>query len=106
MKVIGDAGRFSCPPEASNDFVEYLRESRLSAGTYCIPRTGMDDQSPHAEDEIYIVLRGRARIGASGEGEEVGPGSVVYVAAAEEHRFTDITEDLVVVAVFAPPYSG
>jgi len=32
----------------------------------------------------------------------VGPGSVVFVAAGEEHRFTGVTEDLAAVVVFAP----
>jgi hypothetical protein len=29
---------------------------------------------------------------------------VVYVAAGEEHRFADITDDLAMVVVFAPAY--
>jgi len=40
---------------------------------------------------------------AGGDSAPVGPGSVVYVAAGEEHRFTDITEDLAAIVVFAPP---
>jgi hypothetical protein len=36
----------------------------------------------------------------------VGPGSVVFVAAGEEHRFVDVTEDLTLLVLFAPPYSG
>ena len=34
---------------------------------------------------------------------EVGPGSVIFVPANEEHRFVDVTEDLQVLVVFAPP---
>jgi quercetin dioxygenase-like cupin family protein len=32
----------------------------------------------------------------------VQPGSVIYVPAGEEHRFTDIAEDLAVVVFFGP----
>jgi len=32
----------------------------------------------------------------------VGPGSVIYVAAGEVHRFTDITADLAAIVLFAP----
>jgi quercetin dioxygenase-like cupin family protein len=35
-------------------------------------------------------------------GAPVGPGSVIYVAAGEEHRFTDVTEDLAAFVLFAP----
>jgi quercetin dioxygenase-like cupin family protein len=34
----------------------------------------------------------------------VGPGSVIFVPSGEEHRFTDITEDLALLVVFAPAY--
>jgi mannose-6-phosphate isomerase-like protein (cupin superfamily) len=59
-------------------------------------------QTPHTEDEIYVVTAGRATIESGGERAEVGPGSVVYVPAGEIHRFTDITEDLALLVVFAP----
>ena len=37
---------------------------------------------------------------------DVAAGSAVYVRAGQEHRFLDIVEDLTVLVVFAPPYSG
>jgi len=48
------------------------------------------------------VTAGRAVLRAGRDRAEVGPGSVVFVAAGEEHRFTDITEDLAAIVVFAP----
>ena len=32
----------------------------------------------------------------------VGPGSVVFVAAREEHRFERVEEDLVLIVIFGP----
>jgi mannose-6-phosphate isomerase-like protein (cupin superfamily) len=109
MKIISDAGRFTPPAgQDGNHWIEQLRAADLSVGTYSVPRGGVDDQVPHTEDEIYVVTAGRAvlRVGSDGEGEvdsaAVGPGSVIYVAAGEEHRFTDVTEDLAAVVLFAP----
>jgi mannose-6-phosphate isomerase-like protein (cupin superfamily) len=82
--------------------VEQLRVADLSVGTYSIPGDGIDDQVPHTEDEIYVITAGRAVLEAGGDSVPVGPGSVVYVAAGEEHRFTGVTEDLAAVVVFAP----
>jgi hypothetical protein len=31
---------------------------------------------------------------------------VLFVPAEEEHRFVDIIEDLTVLVIFVPPYSG
>ena len=74
----------------------------LSVGSYSIPRGGVDDQEPHTEDEIYVVTAGQAVLQAGADTVRVGPGSVIYVAAGEAHRFTDITEDLAAVVLFAP----
>jgi mannose-6-phosphate isomerase-like protein (cupin superfamily) len=91
---------------APNDYIEQLHSGDLSFGTYQIPAGGTDDQSPHAEDEIYIVATGKARIVTPDDSAEVGPGAVIYVPAGEDHRFTDITEDLALLVIFAPPYGS
>jgi len=107
MQSIEDAGRFSAAPDGGPHWVEQLRVPDLSVGTYSIPVGGTDGQDPHTEDEIYVITAGRAAlICESPEGETislpVGPGSVVYVAAGEVHRFVDITEDLSALVLFAP----
>jgi mannose-6-phosphate isomerase-like protein (cupin superfamily) len=81
---------------------EFLRVPAMSAGFYRLPAGGVDPQSPHAEDEIYVILAGRAWITVGEEERAVGLGDVVYVAATVPHRFHDISEDLEVVVVFAP----
>jgi mannose-6-phosphate isomerase-like protein (cupin superfamily) len=66
----------------------------------------VDDQEPHTEDEVYVVQAGRASLVTASGTAPVGPGSVIFVPAGETHRFTDITEDLALVVVFAPPYGS
>jgi mannose-6-phosphate isomerase-like protein (cupin superfamily) len=103
MQVIEDAGTFTAPDrDAGNHWAEQLRVADLSVGTYSVRRGGADDQAPHTEDEIYVVTAGRARLAAGGQSVQVGPGSVIYVAAGEVHRFTDVTEDLAALVLFAP----
>jgi mannose-6-phosphate isomerase-like protein (cupin superfamily) len=103
MKIIEDAGRFTPPSgQAGNHWIEQFRVADLSVGTYSIPRGGVDDQEPHTEDEIYVVSTGRAVFRAGEDSAAVGPGSVIYVAAGEEHRFTDVTEDFAAIVLFAP----
>ena len=104
MRVIEGAGHFHPPATAErpNHWVEHLSVPDLSVGTYSIPAGGTDTQTPHAEDEIYVVSAGRATIEADGGPAEVGPGAVVYVPAGEAHRFVDVTADFAVLVVFAP----
>ncbi len=107
MQIISGAGQWSAPAAgAANDWVENFTVPALSVGTYCIPAGGADDQSPHAEDEIYVVTAGQARIATPQGAAGVSPGSVIFVPAGEEHRFIDITEDLTLLVLFAPAYSG
>jgi mannose-6-phosphate isomerase-like protein (cupin superfamily) len=103
MEVLTGAGEFAVPAAGEQAaWVEHLRVADLSVGTYSIPAAGVDGQVPHTEDEVYVVTAGRATLESGGERAAVGPGSVIYVPAGEVHKFTEITEDLAVVVLFAP----
>jgi len=84
---------------------EFLRVPTMSAGLYVLPPGGTDPQRPHHEDEMYYVVRGRARFHAGDDDREVSAGSVLFVAAEVEHRFYDIVEELAVLVFFAPAES-
>jgi quercetin dioxygenase-like cupin family protein len=84
---------------------EFLRAPSMSAGLYVLPAGSADPQQPHREDEMYYVVRGRARFKAAAEDHEVIAGSVIFVGSGVEHRFYDIAEDLTVLVFFAPAES-
>ncbi|WP_214321320.1 cupin domain-containing protein [Nonomuraea sediminis] len=105
MELI-DGGRFVPAADGSADFAEHLSVPALSFGTYSIPAGAVDGQSPHNEDEIYVVTGGRGSFTSGGETIDVGPGTMIFVPARESHRFHDVTEDLTVLVFFAPAYSG
>ena len=88
--------------QSGKRYLEFLRVPAMSAGVYVLPAGGADPQSPHKEDEMYYVVRGRARMRAGSEDQAVGEGSIIFVAAELEHRFYDITDELVVLVFFAP----
>ena len=83
-------------------YLEFLRMPAMSAGVYVLPQGGTDPQKPHREDEMYYVVRGRARMRIGEEQAEVRAGSVIFVEAKVEHRFYDIEEELEVLVFFAP----
>ena len=96
--------------QSGKPYREFLRVPAMSAGLYVLPAGATDRQRPHHEDEIYYVVRGRARFKAGSddreddreEDREVSPGSVIFVTAEVDHRFYDITEELAVLVFFAP----
>jgi mannose-6-phosphate isomerase-like protein (cupin superfamily) len=91
--------------QSGKRYFEFLRVPALSAGVYVLPAGNADPQFPHQEDEMYYVVRGRARMRAGSEEQIVSEGSIIFVAAGVEHRFHDITEELVVLVFFAPAES-
>lgn len=104
MEILPAAGAFTRPAAGQpRHWAEQLRVASLSIGTYSVPVGGTDTQVPHTEDEVYVVTAGQARIVADSGEAAVGPGTVIYVPAGEWHRFVDVTEDLAVLVVFAPP---
>jgi mannose-6-phosphate isomerase-like protein (cupin superfamily) len=89
--------------EQAQPYHEFLRRRGMSLGIYVLPAGGTDRQHPHSSDEVYLVLRGRGSLRVQGREHEVRPGSVLSVDHGEEHNFLNITEDLHVLVVFAPP---
>lgn len=83
-------------------FYEFLRRRQLSCAMYRLPVGAKDMQAPHLEDEVYVVVEGRARMRVDGVEQEVAPGNVLFVGATTSHSFFDITEDLTLLAVFGP----
>ena len=102
MEIIDGAGVYTAASGGPVHWAEQLRVPDLSVGTYSIPAGGTDTQTPHTEDEIYVVTSGRAVIETPGGTAPVAPGSVIFVPALEEHRFTNVTEDLALLVIFGP----
>jgi quercetin dioxygenase-like cupin family protein len=103
MQLIDGAGMFTGPDApGGTHWTEQFRAADLSVGTYSVPAGGTDDQEPHEEDEIYVVTAGAAMFEAGQHRAAVRAGSVIYVPAGEVHRFTEVTQDLATIVLFAP----
>jgi mannose-6-phosphate isomerase-like protein (cupin superfamily) len=92
--------------DSREQWTEFMRAGMFSAGVYRLAAGETDRQTPHAEDEIYYVLEGRAELEIAGEAHSVKAGSVAFVAKRVDHRFVNIGEHLEVLVLFAPPESG
>ena len=100
-----DAARFTTADllaTTTETWREFFRVDDLSLGIYTLEVGEIDEQSPHAEDEIYVVLEGAARLRAGDEDYDASAGAILYVKAQVEHRFHDITERLRLLVLFAP----
>ena len=88
--------------EASNTpYFEFLRTESLNCGLYVLPAGAFDGQSPHDDDEVYYIIKGRGVLRVEGEDQPVMGGSIIYVKAGVEHQFRSIDEDLSILVFFA-----
>ncbi|MEH6581701.1 MAG: cupin domain-containing protein [Halioglobus sp.] len=87
------------------EYLEFLNVPALNCGIYSLVAGSTDMQAPHDEDEVYLVLSGKARMRLNNEERNVGPGSLLYVGASTEHSFFEIEEDMTLLVFFAasPP---
>lgn len=84
------------------EYLEFLNVPSLNCGLYFLRAGSKDMQAPHDDDEVYLVLTGKARMRLGDEERSVGPGSLLYVGATTEHSFFEIEEDMTLLVMFAP----
>jgi len=63
-------------------------------------------QTPHDQDEIYVIARGHGVLFHDGQRDTFEPGDLIFIAAGTEHWFEDFSEDLAVWVVFFGPMGG
>ncbi len=83
------------------EYLEFLNVPALNCGVYFLAAGSTDMQAPHDDDEVYLVLDGRARMRVGEEERSVGPGSLLYISATTEHSFFEIEEDMTLLVMFA-----
>ncbi len=65
-----------------------------------------DDQQPHTQDELYVVMQGSGTLVVEDERHLFATGDMLFVPARAVHRFEDFTDDLLLWAIFWGPEDG
>ena len=65
-----------------------------------------DLQTPHAQDELYVVMSGSGEFFKGGRQTPFNPGDMLFVPAGVEHRFENFTDDFVTWVIFYGPGGG
>lgn len=92
-------------PERGGELsIELFKHGSLLVKLYA-PR-GMDPQTPHSRDEIYVVAQGRGAFFDGANRRAFEPGTFLLAAAGRPHRFEDFTDDLAVWVMYFGPKGG
>lgn len=89
-------------------FVPAMAHGSLSVELFApaTSRLGRDIQQPHAQDELYVVQRGRSDFWRDGQTVGVQAGDILFVPAGVPHRFENFSPDFVTWVVFYGPPGG
>ncbi len=88
----------------ADEYQEVLRHGTMSVGLYT--PIEVDKQSPHEQDEVYIIASGTGVFALGEERMSCGPGDTFFVGAGAKHRFEEFSDDLAVWVVFYGPPGG
>ena len=94
------------PGPAGEHAVALLKRGSLDVRLAAAPRVPPTESTPHPQDEVYVVVRGRGVLFHDGRRERFEAGDLLYVAAGTEHRFEGYSEDLAVWVIFYGPPGG
>jgi mannose-6-phosphate isomerase-like protein (cupin superfamily) len=57
-------------------------------------------QTPHTQDELYVVIRGNGRLVWNQNQQPFSTGDILFVAAGTEHHYEDFSPDLALWRIF------
>ena len=66
----------------------------------------IDQQQPHQQDEVYLVISGEGEFVNGGKREKFSAGDFLFVPAGVEHRFENFTDDFATWVLFYGPKGG
>lgn len=92
------------PGPGGERFAKVLEHGSMEVELYA--PSGVDGQTPHSRDELYVVVSGSGEFVNGPEKHPFGPGDVLFVPAGIEHRFEGFTDDFAVWVVFYGPEGG
>lgn len=81
-----------------------FRHGSMRVGIYA-PRRN-DPQTPHDQDELYIVVSGTGDFVLNGTRGTCAPQDVLFVPAGAPHRFENFSDNFVTWVIFWGPKGG
>lgn len=98
--------RTRIPGPEGEHAVRLLQRGSLDARLALAPRTPPTEVTPHAQDEVYVIVRGQGVLFHDGKRDRFEAGDLLFVAAGVEHRFEEYSDDLAVWVIFYGPQGG
>ena len=90
--------------EGKQPFVVLMNHGSMSV-EYFAPQK-VDTQTPHRQDELYIIISGHGYFNLNSEKMTCKKGDLLFVPAGMDHRFENFSEDFATWVIFYGPDGG
>lgn len=85
-------------------FTKVIEHGSMSVEIYRPVKT--DPQTPHRQDELYVIISGSGIFLNDDERVTFKPGDVLFAKAGVKHRFENFTDDFATWVIFYGPDGG
>ena len=79
-------------------FVQVTQNGLMKIEYYAPIKT--DEQTPHRQDELYIIVSGNSDFYREGKTIKCKKGDVIFVSAQKEHKFVNFSDDFATWIIF------
>lgn len=90
--------------EVAKPFTVMMQHGTMSV-EYFAPQK-VDSQTPHQQDELYVIARGHGYFNRDGERIDCKAGDVLFVPAGMQHNFENFSDDFATWVIFYGPPGG
>ena len=98
MQKLTVAGALKTLGLGADNYAVLLKAADLDVAFY--KPKGLDSQTPHVRDELYVVAAGQGEFACGGETETFGPGDAFFVPGGVDHRFLNFSDDFSTWVIF------
>ena len=90
--------------EVEKSFTVMMQHGSMSV-EYFAPQK-IDSQTPHEQDELYVIARGHGYFNRDGERIDCKAGDLLFVPARMQHNFENFSDDFATWVIFYGPPGG
>ena len=98
FKITIDESILQLQNETKHKFTTVMKHGSMSVEYYAPEK--IDLQTPHRQDELYVIASGSGNFIRNKEKVSFSQGDVLFVPAGMEHRFEDFTDDFATWVIF------
>ena len=103
-KVTADEGLKEILQQEEFPFAVMMQHGTMTI-EYFAPQE-VDTQTPHKQDEIYVIIKGHSTFYRNGERISCKKNDVLFVPAGMEHYFENFSDDFATWVIFYGPEGG